>query len=200
MPLKDLRKANQAMRDILETDPEAKPESECEKYQEAIFSLVGVMGNDSYHKICLDLDIEMDTGEDTPFLLCPFNRYSPETYLFRSPWSYQYFPEEKKGEDFKELFGEAYQEIVSLEKRANEMFNFYAELYHNGQEGLATSFYIIDYESDELIEGIFLLKKTTDTSAWNTFHHFKIALKKDRTTFTCYSGVYAKVTINGCQI
>ena len=135
-----------------------------------------------------------------PFLLCPFNRYNLEKHLFRSPWSSQYFLEKNKGEDFKELFGEAHQELSGLEKRANELFNFYAELYHGGQESLATSFYIIDFERDEYIEGIFLLKKTTEESVWSTSHYFKITLKKDRTTFTCYSGVYTTMRVNGIEI
>lgn len=94
----------------------------------------------------------MDTEEEMPFLLCPLNRYSEEKHLFRSPWTSLYFPECNKGDNFKERFGEAYQELSSLEKRANELFNFYGELYYNGEEGLVTSVYIIDYEKDEFLE------------------------------------------------
>mmetsp|Transcript_14342 Transcript_14342/g.14324 ORF Transcript_14342/g.14324 Transcript_14342/m.14324 type:complete len:119 (-) Transcript_14342:500-856(-) len=115
-------------------------------------SLTGGSGIESFHKFLIDLDVEMDTIEEMPFLICPLNRYSEDRYLFRSPWSSEFFPEKNKGDDFKEFFGEAYNELSTLENRANEIFNFYGELYYAGEEGLTTSVYIMDYEKDELIE------------------------------------------------
>lgn len=139
--------------------------------------LIEAVGADWYNKLLVDLDEEMDTVEEMPFLLSPFNRYSVEKHLFRSPWTSQYFPESNKGDDFRELFGEAYQELSGMERRANELFYNYGEMYHGGRKGLVTSFYIIDYERDELIECIFLLKKKTDNSLWSTCHYFKILFK-----------------------
>jgi hypothetical protein len=79
------------------------------------------------------------------------------------------------------------------------LFNFYAEMYHNGSKDLATSFYIIDYERDEFIECIFLLKKTTENSSWSTFHHFKLLLRPEKTTISCLSGVYSKLNYKSCE-
>ena len=144
--------------------------------------------------------METDTEEEMTFLCCPFNRYRLEKHLFRSPWSSNYFPVANKGSDFKEKFGEPYQELAMFEKRANELFNFYAELYHNGSEGLSTSFYVIDYERDEYIEGIFLLKKTDKDSLWSTSHHFKISYSGSKLTVNCFSAIYAKIKINDVEV
>jgi hypothetical protein len=138
-----------------------------------------------------------------PFLICPLNRYSLDKHLFRSPWTSNYYPEANKGNDFKELFNEAHLELSNFESRANEMFNFYAELYYNGQKGLVTSVYIIDYEPNEFIEMIFLLKKTEEGSEGNIFctvHHFKILLQSDKTKFICFSGVYSNVKSDGFEM
>ena len=132
----------------------------------------------------------MDTEEEMPFLLCPLNRYDEDLHLFRSPWSSKFFPEKNRGEDFKELFGEAYQTLSAFEKRANELYNFYAELYHGGEEGLATSVYALDFERDQFIECIFLLKKTHEKSKWSTVHHFRINFMGNRIQIICLSGVY----------
>ena len=128
-----------------------------------------------------------------PFIICPFNRYSFEAHLFRSPWSSKYFPEKNRDPSFKQMYGEAHQELKSLEQYGNEMFNFYGELYY-GIEGLATSFYIIDYEKGEFIECIFLLQKKEGGSKWSTCHHFKILLQTDRTSFSCHSSVHSTLS------
>ena len=203
IPMSDIRLVNASLKSLIGLDAQKISSSDSEKIinQNTVSVLTEAVGYDWYSKILLDLDDEIDTQEEMPFIICPFNRYSPEKHLFRSPWSSQYYPEENKGDDFRELFGEAYQELSGMERRANELFYNYGEMYHGGRKGLVTSFYIIDYERDQLIECIFLLKKKTESSIWSTSHYFKIIFKdKEKIYFNCISAVYSKTTLSGWEI
>ena len=128
--MSDLKQTNESLRTLIGLDTSKADWSESEKVknQNTVSMLIEAVGADWYNKLLVDLDEEMDTVEEMPFLLSPFNRYSVEKHLFRSPWTSQYFPESNKGDDFRELFGEAYQELSGMERRANELFYNYGEM------------------------------------------------------------------------
>lgn len=209
-PISSLRENLKAVQSIIDGDSKDKDANNPKDFQNLLYKYTESGGNENYHRTLLNLDVEMDTEADMPFLLCPLNRYSPDKHLFRSPWTSNYYPKasstDKNADDsndkdeLKELFNEPYQELAGFETRANEMFNFYAELYHNGEKGLATSVYVTDYEPNEFIEVIFLLKKKQEESTWSTAHHFKIILQSDKTKFICFSGVYSQFISNGVEL
>ena len=86
------------------------------------------------------LEIGTDEDEGKPFLLCEYNKYMDS---YRSPWSNQYYPAidmSQVGEDYQPMYPTS--ELLSMEMKANEVFQRYAKLYYDNS--YLTSVYFFD--------------------------------------------------------
>ncbi len=80
-------------------------------------------------------EVEMDTapGGGAMFIKCEYNRDGDS---YRSPWSNSYFPEAGEGANYPS------ENLVALERKANEVFLQYTRLYFD--ESAVSSAYFFD--------------------------------------------------------
>jgi capping protein beta len=101
-------------------------------------------------KIDQPLEIEVDTSNGRDFLKCEYNR---DGDAYRSPWTNRYFPEEAASQEA--VYPSS--ELLSLERKLNDVFQRYAHLYFD-QGNTLTSVYLFD-TAHSGFGGCFLVKK-----------------------------------------
>jgi len=112
------------------------------------------------------LRVGTDPVNNTPFLLCDYNRDGDS---YRSPWSNTYDPPLEDG-------ALPSNRMRAMEENANEVLNIYRELYF---EGGVSSAYMWDI-SEQNFAAAWLIKKVADTKrglkegSWDGIHVFDV--------------------------
>ena len=139
-----------------------------------------------------------DEKEGRPFLLCEQNKDGDS---YRSPWSNQYFPPidpEEVGDDYQPMYPSP--ELLSMEQKANEVFQRYAKLYYD--QDFLTSVYFFDMD----IQGFgccWLVKKEQkdnhgiDEGTWDAIHLATVIIdEKQKVKYRVISTVFLFLKMN----
>ncbi|KAI9732446.1 MAG: F-actin-capping protein subunit beta [Cirrosporium novae-zelandiae] len=128
-----------------------------------ICSLVPSLEEDLLSSVDQPLEVRRCRRSGRDYLLCDYNR---DGNSYRSPWSNEFDPPLEDGTVPSER-------VREMEKKANEAFDVYRELYYEG--GVSSVYF---WDLDDGFAGVVLLKKSVSpgsqtSGAWDSVHVFE---------------------------
>jgi capping protein beta len=145
-----------------------------------------------YQRVDVPLKVMEDGGADgRQFILCEHNRDGDS---YRSPWSNTYFPPLDDG--FRPP-----ERLRLLELHANEVFDYYRELYY-GKSTSVASVYLWEKDGNEksgadFVGSILIRNKIDDHNYWNSIHVVDVTMGKGKAcSYDLTSTILLSITPN----